>query len=194
MGRVTAAKPDVTRLLNAWRGGRQDALDELLHVVYGELRRLARGQLAGQSHHTLQATELVHEAFVRLVDQRVPWQSRAHFFGIATTCMRRVLGDYARRRKATKRPQIDRGVEVEQIDRGVDSGIDRLIALDEAIEFISRSDVRRARVVELKLFASLENAEIAEVLGVSAATVQRDWQDAKPVLQRILVERSRDAR
>ena len=195
MGETTARTPDVTRLLAAWSAGRQEALDQLLPAVYGELRRMARGQLAGAGRrHTFQPTDLVHEAFIRLVDQRAPWQSRVHFFGIAATCMRRVLGDYARRRKALKRPQIDKGVEIDQIERGADPAIDRMIAIDEALERLSGTNARQARVAELKLFANLEIAEIAALLGVSAATVKRDWQDAKPILRDILAEQPRDAR
>jgi RNA polymerase sigma-70 factor, ECF subfamily len=195
MGETTARTPDVTRLLAAWSAGRQEALDQLLPAVYGELRRMARGQLAGaRRRHTFQPTDLVHEAFIRLVDQRAPWQSRVHFFGIAATCMRRVLGDYARRRKALKRPQIDKDVEIDQIERGADPAIDRMIAIDEALERLSRTDARQARVAELKLFANLEIPEIAALLGVSAATVKRDWQDAKPILRDILAEQPRDAR
>jgi RNA polymerase sigma factor (TIGR02999 family) len=195
MGETTARTHDVTRLLLAWSSGREDARDQLLDAVYGELRRMARGQLAGaRRRHTFQPTDLVHEAFVRLVDQRAPWQSRVHFFGIAATCMRRVLGDYARRRKAAKRPQIDKQVEVEQVEQSADPAIDRMIAIDEALERLSRADRRQARVAELKLFANLEIGEIAGLLGVSAATVKRDWQVAKPLLRDILAERPRDAR
>jgi RNA polymerase sigma-70 factor (ECF subfamily) len=192
MGGTAARTPDVTRLLQAWSAGEQDALDQLVPVVYDELRRMARGQLARERRrHTFQPTDLVHEAFVRLVDQRASWQNRVHFFGIAATCMRRVLGDYARRRKAAKRPQVDKGVQVEDIDRGADPAIERIIAVDEAFERLSRESARSARVAELKLFGNLENSEIATLLDVSVATVKRDWQAARPILEDILVESPR---
>jgi RNA polymerase sigma factor (TIGR02999 family) len=109
----------VTRLREAWSGGRREALDGLLPVVYGELRQMARGQLArARRQHTFQPTDLVHEALVRLVDQRAGFQNRVHCYGIAATCMRRGLADYARRRKAQERPQIEPGVEPDQVARG----------------------------------------------------------------------------
>jgi RNA polymerase sigma-70 factor (ECF subfamily) len=192
MGGTAARTPDVTRLLQAWSAGRQDALDQLVPVVYDELRRIARGQLArDRRHHTFNPTDLVHEAFIRLVDQRATWQNRVHFFGIAATCMRRVLGDYARWRKAEKRPQVDKAVQVEDVDRGADPAIERIIAVDEALERLSRVSARSARVAELKLFANLENSEIATLLDVSVATVKRDWQAAKPILEDILTESPR---
>ena len=195
MGETGIPAPDVTRLLEAWTAGRQEALDQLLPAVYSELRRMARGQLAqARRHHTFQATDLVHEAFVRLVDQRAPWQSRIHFFGIASTCMRRVLADYARRRKAAKRPQVDKRVEVEQIERTSDPAIERFIAVDEALERLARTDRRQARVAELKMFARMEDADIAALLGVSEATAKRDWKAAKPLFIDILKEWRRDAR
>jgi RNA polymerase sigma factor (TIGR02999 family) len=195
MGEAAARTPDVTRLLEEWSAGREEALDRLLPVVYAELRRMARGQLSrARRNHTLEPTDLVHEAFVRLVDQRTSWQNRLHFFGIASTCMRRVLADYARSRKAAKRPQIDKGVELDDVEYGSDPAIDRIIAVDEAIERLSRDSHRRGRVAELKLFANLEISEIATLLDVSVATVKRDWQDARPILQDILGGPRHDAR
>jgi DNA-directed RNA polymerase specialized sigma24 family protein len=108
--------------------------------------------------------------------------------------MRRVLGDYARRRKAVKRPQIDNSVDVDHLERTADPAIDRMIAIDEALDRLSRADARQGRVAELKLFANLEIEEIATLLGVSVATVKRDWKGAKPVLRDILAERPRDPR
>jgi RNA polymerase sigma factor (TIGR02999 family) len=195
MGETAVPTPDVTRLLEAWTAGRQEALAQLLPAVYGELRRMARGQLArARRHHTFQPTDLVHEAFVRLVDQRAPWQNRVHFFGIASTCMRRVLADYARRRKAAKRPQVDKGVEVDRIDRTSDPAIERLLAIDETLERLARTDARQARVAELKMFASMEDGDIATLLGVSEATAKRDWKKARPLFIDILKEWPRDAR
>jgi RNA polymerase sigma factor (TIGR02999 family) len=195
MGDTHARQPDVTRLLEAWRSGHRDALDQLLPVVYGELRRMARGQLArARRRHTFQPTDLVHEAFVRLVDQRADWQSRVHFYGIAATCMRRVLADHARRRKAQKRPQVDAGVELDQIDRGDPTSVDTIVAVDEALDRLARIDPRQARVAELRVFTDLQVEEIASLLGISPATVKRDWTSARQALHAVLTEPPRDAR
>jgi len=187
MGDPHPRPADVTRLLEAWSGGRREALDRLLPVVYGELRRMARGQLArARRQHTFQPTDLVHEAFVRLVDQRVGYQNRVHFYGIAATCMRRVLADYARRRKAQKRPQIEPGVEPDQVERGQAVSIDRIIALDEALERLAKADPRQARIAELRMFTDLEITEVGALVGVSPATVKREWASAKQALQTTL--------
>lgn len=195
MGESTAKTPNVTRLLEAWSAGREEALDQLLPAVYGELRRIARGQLARERRgQTLQPTDLVHEAFVRLVDQRASWRNRVHFFGIAATCMRRVLADRARRRRAQKRPQIDPSIEIRNIERGAEPGLDWIIAVDETLDRIEKTDRRQARVAELKVFSDLENEEIAALLDVSVATVKREWKEAKPLLRAIRGEAPRDAR
>ena len=187
MGGTNPRPPDVTRLLEAWSGGRREVLDQLLPVVYTELRRMARGQLArARRQHTFQPTDLVHEAFVRLVDQRAGFQNRVHFFGIAATCMRRVLADYARRRKAMKRPQIDPGVAPDQLERADSMPIDRLIAIDEALDRLTEADPRQARIAELRMFTDLDVEDIATLVGISPATVKRDWASAKGALQTLL--------
>jgi RNA polymerase sigma-70 factor, ECF subfamily len=192
MGEVNVRPPDVTRLLEAWSSGRDEAFHQLLPVVYGELRRMARAQLGrARRNHTWQPTDLVHEAFVRLVDQRTPWQNRVHFYGIAATCMRRVLADYARRRKALKRPQLEGGVELDHLPRGDGSSVERLIAIDEALERLVRSDARQGRIAELKMFTDLPVEEIGGLLGISAATVKRDWAQAKHALHADLAELTR---
>ncbi len=178
---------DVTRLLIEWRRGRRDALDGLLPLVYGELRRIARGQLGReQRQHTLQPTELVHEAFLRLVDQRAEWQSRAHFYGIAATCMRRILVDHARRKKAAKRPQVADAVDLDDAIAGTVSSVDTVLAVDEALTRLAALDARQAQIAELKFFGGLDVPEIAEVIGASAATVKRQWAEAKGTLYRLL--------
>jgi RNA polymerase sigma-70 factor, ECF subfamily len=195
MADVNGRTADVTRLLAAWSSGRGDALDKLLPVVYDELRRMARGQLANaRQNHTFQATDLVHEAFLRLVDQRASWQSRVHFYGIAATCMRRVLADYARRRKAVKRPQIDAAIDIDDLQRAGAGGFEHLLAFDEALDRLSAADPRQARIAELKVFAGLQVDEIASLLAISPATVKRDWTAAKQTLHAILTEHARDAR
>lgn len=174
---------DVTRLLQEWRQGDDDALDRLLPIVYDELRKIARVQLSRERRHaTLQPTELVHEAFVRLVDQKAGWQNRSHFFGIAARCMRRILIDHARKKRAAKRPQAEGAIELENVDVGAPSSIDALLAIDQALERIAAESPRQAQVAELRLFAGLEIPEIATVVGISEATVKRDWAEAKRVL------------
>lgn len=183
MATPSTRQAEITRLLKDWRAGREDALDLLLPVVYSELRRMARRQLARErSRHTLQATELVHEAFLRLVDQKAGWQNRLHFYGIAARCMRRVLVDHARRKRAAKRPPPAGAIDLEHIDLGQNSGIENLLILDEVLNRLEAQSDRQAKIAELKVFGGLEIAEIAELVGVSEATVKRDWSHAKVAL------------
>jgi RNA polymerase sigma factor (TIGR02999 family) len=173
---------DITRILQDWGKGRDGAQERLFLAVYDELRRVARQYLRRESaDQTLQPTELVHEAYMRLVDQtRVTWQNRAHFFGIAAQQMRRILVDRARARKAGKRGGdvslliFDDSHAAPQGQPTVD-----LLALDEALERLAQVDERKARVVEMRFFAGLKEEEIAECLNVSTKTVERDWQMAK---------------
>ena len=183
MPEAPGPRKDVTRLLQAWRQGDDDALGRLLPIVYDELRRIARGQLAREPRRaTLQPTELVHEAFLRLVDQKAGWQNRSHFYGIAASCMRRILIDRARKKRAAKRPQTTGATELEDVDVGAPSGIEALLAIDQALEQIAAASPRQAQIAELKVFAGLEIPEIANVVGVSEATVKRDWAAAKQQL------------
>jgi RNA polymerase sigma factor (TIGR02999 family) len=180
MATQSTRKAEVTRLLKQWRQGEPEALDRLMPVVYDELRRMARIQLAREhQRHSLQATELVHEAFVRLVDQKAEWQNRLHFFGIAAKCMRRILVDHARRKRAAKRPPDAAAVDLEHAAVGASSSVDTLLALDQALERLHAHSPRQAQIAELKLFGGLEITEIAEMTGVSIATVKRDWAEAK---------------
>ena len=175
-------KAEVTRLLKEWRQGRSDALDRLMPLVYDELRRMARVQLGREGdrrRQSLQATELVHEAFVRLVDQRAEWHNRLHFYGIAAKCMRRILIDHARKKSAAKRPPAGAAVDIDDAPVGGSGGVDTLLALDLALERLAAQNPRQAQIAELKLFGGLELTEIAQVTGVSIATVKRDWTDAK---------------
>ena len=172
---------EVTRLLQQWSVGRQDALDQLLPVIYAELRRLAAAYLRHERRdHTLQATALVHEAFLKLVDQRdVRWQNRAHFFGIAAQVMRRILVDHARAHGASKRGSGQRPLSLDEaviVDPGTDVDV---LALDEALTRLANVDPRHAQVVELRFFGGLTIDEAAEVLQVSPATVVREWTLAK---------------
>ena len=185
MSNRPASKPSVTELLIAWGDGRRDALDELLPLVYAELRQLAARYLKREPDgHTLQPTALVHEAFVRLVDQRrVKWKNRAHFYGVSAQVMRRILVDHARARKAGKRGSgWDRVPLVE--DSVASNGIDvDLLALDGALTRLSEFDPQQERIVELRYFGGLTIEETALALGISPATVVREWTIAKAWLR-----------
>jgi RNA polymerase sigma factor (TIGR02999 family) len=172
---------DVTRILDRVQQGDPHAPQELLPLVYEELRSLAARRMAGEAAgHTLQATALVHEAWLRLV--RTPdqtWQNRAHFFGTAAECMRRILVDHARRKR-----QICHGGGLERIPlEGLDFAVDhdghRLLQVNEALERLVSQDPTKAEIVKLRFFAGLENREIAEMLGISERTVERAWRFAK---------------
>jgi RNA polymerase sigma-70 factor, ECF subfamily len=185
---VKASERSVTQLLLAWREGEAEALEALTPIVYDELRRLARRALAGErSARTLQATALVHEAFIRLVDvRRVRWKNRAHFYAVAATLMRRVLVDLARSRLAQKR-----GGRVEKVTLDEELLVSvrhshHLLAIDEALHALAKVDARKAQVVELRFFGGLSVDESAEVLEVSPETVMRDWKMAKVWLLREL--------
>jgi RNA polymerase sigma factor (TIGR02999 family) len=172
----------ITQLLVRWSNGDAEILDDLLPLVYLELRRQAAGYLRRErSDHTLQPTALINEAYLRLIDQReVKWQNRAHFFAIAAQAMRRILVDYARERKREKRGgtaedlPLDEALTIVSPERSVD-----LVALDEALNKLTTFDERQARVVELRYFSGLSIDETAEVLNVSNVTVRRDWNLAK---------------
>jgi RNA polymerase sigma factor (TIGR02999 family) len=177
---------DVTALLLAWNNGNAGALDDLMPVVYDELRRLARRYMRLESPgHTLQTTALVNEAYIRLVDQkRVTWQNRAHFFGIAAQLIRRLLVDHARARHRLKRGGAALKVEwSEQISSPVSRQMD-LVALDDALNRLANLEPQKSRIVELRFFGGLSIEETAEALNISPATVKRDWSFARAWLHR----------
>jgi RNA polymerase sigma factor (TIGR02999 family) len=178
---------DVTRLLKAWSDGDQAALTELMPTVYAEIRKLARSYLRRErSDHTLQATALVHEAYMRLVDQRaVKWQNRAHFFGIAAQIMRRILVDHARMQKAEKRGAGEIPIV---LDGAMDVAGPQLdfVALDDALKALAELDPRQARIVELRFFGGLSIEETAEITQLSPATIKREWAAARTWLRREL--------
>jgi len=182
---------DVTRLLKAWSGGDSKALDELFPIVYTEVRKLARSYLRRERpDHTLQPTALVNEAYMRLVDQRhVDWQNRAHFFGIAAQVMRRVLVDHARMRQADKRGSGDRPVVLDEALALVAERTPDVVALDDALRALAELDPRQAQIVELRFFGGLSIEEAAEVIGLSPATVKREWSAARAWLRRELERR-----
>ncbi len=179
---------DVTALLGDWGRGNRTALDQLLPLVYSELRRVAARRLRNERpNHTLQPTALVHEVYVRLVDQRqVDWQNRAHFFGVAAQVMRRILVDHARRRGASKRGEGVRCVSIEEAkDVAVPNEIP-VLALDQALDRLQEVDSGLATIVELRAFGGLTIEEAAHVLSVSPSTAKRDWRTAKAWLKREL--------
>ena len=186
-GSRVVRKPDVTELLVAWTKGDEAAGAPLMDAVYDELRRMARVHLRRERRdHSLSGTALVHEAYVKLVDQRrVRWQSRAHFFAVAARVMRRLLVDHARARDAQKRGRSFLTTEL-GADVAVDPpGID-LLALDDALEKLMALDERKARLVELRFFGGLTVEETAEVLDIAPITVKRDWALARTWLYREL--------
>jgi RNA polymerase sigma factor (TIGR02999 family) len=179
---------DVTALLGDWSRGNQTALNQLLPLVYAELRRVAARQLRTErTNHTLQPTALVHEVYIRLVDQRqVDWQNRAHFFGVAAQVMRRILVDHARRRGASKRGAGVRCVSLDEAKDVAASHEIPVLALDHALARLETVDAELAKIVELRAFGGLTIEEAAHVLSVSPSTVKRDWRTAKAWLNREL--------
>ncbi|CAM2065074.1 Sigma-70 family RNA polymerase sigma factor [Sulfidibacter corallicola] len=177
--------PNITALLADWQKGDQKAVNQLIPLVEEELRRLARQYLRKEMpNHALQATELVNEAYLRLVDQdRTTWKNRAHFFGIAAQMMRRILLDHARNRQAAKRgPEIKLSLNEEIMAQPEVN----MVALDEALKELSRIDPRQARIVELRFFVGMNIEEAAEVLQLSSSTIKREWRMAKAWLYRYL--------
>lgn len=179
---------EVTKILHDWSGGDREAPERLMPFVYDELRRLARAFLVRErGGHTLQPTALVHEAYVRLVDQtRVSWQNRAHFYGIASSMMRRVLIDHARAHITDKRGGAAIRLSLDDVQVPVEQRAASLVALDEALGRLAQLDERKSRIVEMRFFGGLSDEEIAEVLGVSTRTVLRDWKTARLWLYREL--------
>ena len=185
---VAPSPKGITELLKAWSNGEQEALEELIPLVYHELHRLAHRYMARErGGHTLQSTALVHEAYERLIDLKdVSWQNRAHFFAVSAQLMRRILVDYARTRRFHKRGGEWRQVPLNEAlavfrDRRTD-----IVALDDALLTLAGIDSRKARVVEMRFFGGLSIKETAEVLNVSEETILRDWRLAKVWLLRQL--------
>lgn len=179
---------EVTQLLESWRGGEEQALEDLLPLVYKELRTLADRYLRKErAGHTLQSTALVHEAFLRLVDQKnARVANRAHFFAVASQAMRRVLVDHARRHAAGKRIGAHDKISLERAPELAVESNSEILAVHQALEQLSAIHERQAKLVELRYFGGLTNPEAAAVLDVSLATVERDWQVARIWLRRKL--------
>jgi len=178
-----------------WSSGDSAALDALIPLVYSELRRLARYYLQQEKQgHTLSSTALVHEAYLRLVTQKeVTWQNRAHFFGVASQMMRRILVDHARKRASVKRGGEALTLALDEADPVTQQREIDLVALDDALVGLAKMDQRQSRLVELRFFGGLSIEETSEVLGVSAPTVKRDWASARAWLFRELSRGSLDA-
>lgn len=184
-----ASQADVTRLLQEYKNGDKSVLDELFPLVYAELRRLAAGKLNNErADHTLQATALVHEAYLRLVSQHsVDWSNRAHFFGLAAEMMRRILVNHALERKRLKRGGGETRLALDEAVTFAEEREIDLVRLDEVLNELAKFAPRQAKIVELKFFGGLTNEESAESLGVSPETVKRDWRVAKSWLKNNLV-------
>lgn len=176
---------DVTRLLQEYKDGNRSVLDELFPLVYAELRRLAKSKLNGErAEHTLQATALVHEAYLRLVNQHsVDWQNRAHFFGLASEMMRRILVNHALERKRLKRGNGETRLALDEAVTFAEERELDLVELDESLNELATFAPRQAKIIELKFFGGLTNEESAEALGISPETVKRDWRVAKSWLK-----------
>jgi len=184
---ATRSPEGITQLLERWSQGDEEALDQLMPLVYGELRRLAGAYLRRErSNHTLQSTALVHEAFMRLVQQQdVQWRNRAHFYAIAAQMIRRILVDYARSQHAEKRGSgaiklaLDEAMAVPQTGADID-----LLGLNDALDRLAELDERQGKIVELRFFAGLSIEETAEVMHLSPASIKREWQTARAWLFR----------
>jgi RNA polymerase sigma factor (TIGR02999 family) len=184
---MSSDEHDVTELLREWSGGNKQALHELLPIIYDELRRVAHQYLHSErAEITLQTTALVHEAYLKLIDQHsCNWQNRAHFFAIAAQAMRRILIDNARRRTAGKRPKGER-VSLDDIALVSNQRDENLLALDRALEQLEAIDPQQSRIIELRYFGGLTIEETAEAMNLSAATVKREWAMARAWLYKEL--------
>jgi len=180
---VEPVAPDVTSLLKKLANGNQEAAGELIPAIYKELHRLAVARLRRERpNHTLEATALVNEAYIRLVSQRNDWKSRAHFFAVASNLMRRILVDYARRQFRAKRGGAHTKLSLDEVVLLSPERPDEMLALDECLTRLEKLDARQSRIVELRYFGGLTVDEAAEVLGVSPTTVRREWTSAKAYL------------
>ncbi|MEE8278523.1 MAG: sigma-70 family RNA polymerase sigma factor [Thermoanaerobaculia bacterium] len=186
---------EVTQLLVDWSNGDREAEAKLMPVVYDELRKLAARYLKHErSDHTLQTTALVHEAYLRLVDQRrVEWRNSLHFYALAASMMRRILVDHARSHRYAKRGGGARKLSLDEVSELSSERAQHLVAVDDALSSLAEIDPELSKIVELRFFGGLENSEVAELLGVSVPTVVRRWRTAKAWLYRYLDQGSADA-
>ncbi|MEN3334060.1 MAG: hypothetical protein V7641_3425 [Blastocatellia bacterium] len=189
---MPSSPQQISQLLVAWSNGDQAAIDQLMPLVYGELRQMAKRYMAGQPQgHTLQTTALIHEAYLKLVGQESKhWQNRAHFFGVAAQAMRHILVDYARSRHAAKRGGATRAVSLDEAALVTTDQASEMVSLDDALNRLADLAPRQSRVVELRYFGGMSVEEAAAVLKVSPETVTRDWRMAKAWLLRELQQGS----
>lgn len=171
----------ITAMLQKLREGDESAIDDLFPLVYDRLRRIAASQLSRERDgHTLRKTALVHEVYMKLIDQdQIIWRDKAHFFAIAARAMRQILVDYARRKKAQKRGGDRNPISLQKDTVDLNEHAEQIIMLNDLIEQLAKLDVRRSKVVEMRFFANMTNREIAEILDVSSRTVDRDWLKAR---------------
>lgn len=191
---MDTSSDDVTRLLRDWGAGNHEALEQLIPLIYRELRHLAHNCLYRErSGHTLQTTALVHEAYLKLIDQReARWQNRAHFFAIAAQAMRRILVDSARRHTALKRGGQAENLSLDEAANISEQSDPILLPLDEALNNLAAIDPRQSRIVELRFFGGLTIEETAEVMKLSPDTVKRDWAMARAWLRQVLSDQAVD--
>lgn len=189
---MTLESAEITRYLQDWRNGNASALDEVLPAIYGELRRLARRYRAKErGEHTLQTTEIINEAYLKLLNQNGnDWQDRTHFFAVASRVMRNLLVDYARTKNYQKRGNGAEKVSLEDVAVFTSEPDAKILALDEALSRLAKFDERKSKLVELRYFGGLSALETAEVLGISEITVKREWLKAKAWLYNELAENS----
>lgn len=187
---MTLESAEITRYLQDWRNGNASALDEVLPAIYGELRRLARRYRAKErGEHTLQTTEIINEAYLKLLNQNGnDWQDRTHFFAVASRVMRNLLVDYARTKNYQKRGNGAEKVSLEDVAVFTSEPDAKILALDEALNRLAKFDERKSKLVELRYFGGLSALETAEVLGISEITVKREWLKAKAWLYNELAE------
>ncbi len=187
---MTAESTEITRYLQDWRNGNASALDEILPLVYDELRRIARRYRSKErGEHTLQTTEIINEAYLKLLNQKEnDWQDRAHFFAVASRVMRNLLVDYARTKNYQKRGNGAEKISFEDVEIFTLEPDEKILALDEALKKLAKFDERKSKLVELRYFGGLSALETAEVLGVSEITVKREWLKAKAWLYNELAE------
>jgi RNA polymerase sigma-70 factor, ECF subfamily len=180
----------ITNLLVDWGNGNARALEKLVPLIYDELRRMAKRYMRGQSvGHTLQTTELIHEAYLKLVDnEQKEWKNRSHFFGVASQAMRHILVDYARAKQSKKRGGIQHQITLDENAAVFNDRSDDIVALNDALEKLDKLDARKVKVVEMKFFGGLTMDEIGEVLNISPETVKRDWRFSRTWLLRELSE------
>jgi RNA polymerase sigma factor, TIGR02999 family len=178
---MTANQPNITYFLREWKSGNESALEEVLPAIYNELRHIARRYRAREHfEHTLQTTEIIHEAYLKLIDQSgTEWQDRNHFFAVASRVMRNLLVDYARAKNYQKRGSGAEKISLEDVALFTREPDEKILALDEALKKLAEFDERKSRIVELRYFGGLSTAETGEVLGISEITVKREWLKAK---------------